>query len=408
MKKDLDALMEKHGIDAVVCVGGPSASSNTYYLLNGAKVETCFVVKKRGSEPVLINIDLERDEAAKSGLECVSMTSLGQQAIYREAANPFEGSVAFMKKIFEHFGIKGTVAFYGSGGVGRWHALLNRLNALDGIEVFENGTVDIFSTARTTKEDYEIDRILAVGEKAQRIMSEVRNFISTHREKDGLVVKADGSPLTIGEVKARIDMLVAREGLVVEVDTIFAQGRDAGIPHSRGTDENAIATGKPIVFDFFPNEKAGGYFWDMTRTFVPGHVPEEVRKIYDHVLAVQEKAFAAVEVGKSTKELDEITCDYFEEHGYPTSRKNPGTTNGYMHSLGHGVGIDIHEEPRLTAMAKKGTELAPGHVFTIEPGLYFPDDEIGVRIEDVVAIRENGKVENLTTFDKDPLIPLAG
>jgi Xaa-Pro aminopeptidase len=87
--------------------------------------------------------------------------------------------------------------------------------------------------------------------------------------------------------------------------------------------------------------------------------------------------------------------------------KETGKTEGYVHSLGHGIGLNVHERPRLSILSKVEERLAPGHVFTIEPGLYYPEREIGVRIEDDVAIREDGAVTNLTSISKEILVPLS-
>jgi Xaa-Pro aminopeptidase len=101
-----------------------------------------------------------------------------------------------------------------------------------------------------------------------------------------------------------------------------------------------------------------------------------------------------------------MTLDFFEAKGHPTARTNPGGHDGYVHSLGHGVGLDIHEEPRLSIAAGNATLLAPGHVVSIEPGLYYPDRGFGVRVEDTIALRSDGSVLNLTQFPYDLVVPM--
>ena len=104
----------------------------------------------------------------------------------------------------------------------------------------------------------------------------------------------------------------------------------------------------------------------------------------------------------------DMTCDHFESLGYPTLRTDTRTEKGYVHSLGHGLGLELHERPRVSHITREPDILQPGFVFTVEPGLYFPKDEIGVRIEDVVVVWENGTIENLTTIPTDILVPLKG
>jgi Xaa-Pro aminopeptidase len=101
-----------------------------------------------------------------------------------------------------------------------------------------------------------------------------------------------------------------------------------------------------------------------------------------------------------------MTCDYFAAQGHPTPLSHPGTHVGYVHSLGHGIGLDIHEEPRLSSSAGNATVLQAGHVFSVEPGLYYPDRGFGVRIEDSVAFTEAGELINLTDYAYDLVIPM--
>jgi Xaa-Pro aminopeptidase len=135
-------------------------------------------------------------------------------------------------------------------------------------------------------------------------------------------------------------------------------------------------------------------------------VPDEVKEIYDQVLEIQIKAVDALEVGGLCSDYDKLTNEYFDKHGHPTPMKETGKTEGYVHGLGHGIGLNIHERPRVSMFSKTEERLAPGHVFTVEPGLYYPEREIGVRIEDDIAIKEDGTIVNLTTFPKGILVPL--
>jgi len=128
------------------------------------------------------------------------------------------------------------------------------------------------------------------------------------------------------------------------------------------------------------------------------------------VLAAQEKAIAAARAGTDGCRLQELVCDHFEALGHPTLRSKPGTKEGYVHSLGHGVGLEVHEYPylRLQDAPDPRNCLLPGSVFTIEPGLYYPERGLGIRIEDVVYINEQGKAEILAPFEKFPILELEG
>jgi Xaa-Pro aminopeptidase len=146
--------------------------------------------------------------------------------------------------------------------------------------------------------------------------------------------------------------------------------------------------------DIFPRNATTRYFADMSRTVLKGRASPEKKRLYDTVLAAQEEAIAAVRDGADGQKIHARVLERFEQAGYKTGLLN-GRMQGFFHGTGHGVGIDIHEAPRI---GKTGSPLKAGHVVTVEPGLYYPD--IGaVRIEDMVLV-EPGGCRNLTNFPK--------
>jgi len=104
--------------------------------------------------------------------------------------------------------------------------------------------------------------------------------------------------------------------------------------------------------------------------------------------------------GTLASSYQHLVCDFFEQRGYATTRSNPSTLEGYVHSLGHGVGLDVHEKPFFGLASTNLDEIEPGDIVTIEPGLYFPDRELGVRIEDTLVVNEEGRVETLCRSDR--------
>ncbi len=184
--------------------------------------------------------------------------------------------------------------------------------------------------------------------------------------------------------------------MIEDHETIVSHGRDAGIPHSRGDAGQLIRPSVPIVIDIFPADRTTGYFFDLTRTFCVGPVPDELRRIHADVLAAYMLARDAMRPGGAAAVSQGLVCDFFEAKGYPTTRSHPVTSEGYVHSLGHGVGLEIHEKPSFSLSPANTDRIEEGDVLTIEPGLYFPDREIGVRIEDTFVVRSNG-VESLST-----------
>ncbi|HEX2120666.1 MAG TPA: M24 family metallopeptidase [Thermoanaerobaculia bacterium] len=158
-----------------------------------------------------------------------------------------------------------------------------------------------------------------------------------------------------------------------------------------GTDAAApVRPSVPIVLDIFPVDRASGYFFDMTRTFCVGPVPGALRRLHDDVLEAFTRARDAMRPGTPAKRYQALVCDFFEAKGYATTRSDPKTLTGYVHSLGHGVGLEIHEQPSFHLVPSNEDVVETGDILTIEPGLYFPDDELGVRIEDTFVVREDG------------------
>jgi Xaa-Pro aminopeptidase len=187
--------------------------------------------------------------------------------------------------------------------------------------------------------------------------------------------------------------------MVEDHDTILSQGRDTGVPHSRGDAAAIVRPSVPIVLDIFPADRETGYFFDLTRTFCVGPIPDELRRIHADVLEAFELARREMRPGTPASSYQAMTCDFFEQRGYATTRSNPATLEGYVHSLGHGVGLDVHEKPFFGLSPSNHDMIEVGDIVTIEPGLYFPDRELGVRIEDTLVVTATG-VETLCRSDR--------
>jgi len=207
-------------------------------------------------------------------------------------------------------------------------------------------------------------------------------------EGDRQILRYDGDVLTSERVKEEIEVTLLRHGCALD-ETIVACGADAADPHNRGS--GPLRPNEPIIVDIFPRSKATKYHADMTRTFVKGEPAETVREWFELTHEALDAALDAVEAGVTGEAVHDAACDVYEDAGLPTLRSDPTTETGFIHSTGHGVGLDVHELPRVSP---DGGELRPGHVITIEPGLYNPAVG-GVRIEDLVVVTEDG-YENLT------------
>jgi Xaa-Pro aminopeptidase len=225
--------------------------------------------------------------------------------------------------------------------------------------------------------------------------------------EDEVLLKEDGSPLTIGDVKNKIALWLAERGAVDVDGVIFSIGRDAGVPHSVGDPLDLVRLGRTIVFDIFPAEKGGGYFYDFTRTWSLGYADPGAQALYDQVQEIYSKVVENLDLNASFVDYQRMTCEYFESKGHKTKLSNGAPLDGYVHSLGHGVGLNIHERPVSSLVADRDDNiLKPGVVITIEPGLYYPDKGMGFRIEDTFWVRPDGKMEILAEYPYDFVLPM--
>jgi Xaa-Pro aminopeptidase len=203
-----------------------------------------------------------------------------------------------------------------------------------------------------------------------------------------------------------INLWLAEMGAENPEGTIFAIGRDAGVPHSTGNPSDPMRLGQTIVFDIFPCEAGGGYYYDFTRTWSLGYATDEAQKLYDDVDSVFRTLLSELKVGAHFGEYQKRTCELFEAMGHPTIQSNPQTEEGYVHSIGHGLGLHVHERPFSGASALAEDTLVPGVVATIEPGLYYPERGMGVRLEDSIYVRPDGNFEILAPYPLDFVLPV--
>jgi Xaa-Pro aminopeptidase len=202
-----------------------------------------------------------------------------------------------------------------------------------------------------------------------------------------------GNPLTAEKLRAIIDTAIVQAGGRAS-HTIVAGGRQGCDPHERG--RGLLRANEPIILDVFPRSQKTGYYGDITRTVVRGRASEAIRKLYHTIERSQEIAFEVIRDKTSASEVHGKVAQFFEKEGYRTGRTN-GRMHGFFHSTGHGVGLDLHEGPRLGR--NSGDTLKSGHVVTIEPGLYYWELGGGVRLEDIALVTTNG-TRNLTKFEK--------
>jgi Xaa-Pro aminopeptidase len=144
----------------------------------------------------------------------------------------------------------------------------------------------------------------------------------------------------------------------------------------------------------------------MTRTFAIGYASPELQQIYDQVREILERVVADLKVGERTKRYQDQVCAFFEERHHPTIGSTYPIEEGYIHELGHGIGLEVHEQLLFSGRPERDDVVVPGAVFTLEPGLYYASKGYGVRLEDVYYCTPGGQFECLTPFPKELIIPI--
>jgi len=198
-----------------------------------------------------------------------------------------------------------------------------------------------------------------------------------------------GKTLTSEILRREADVAILQAGGLPE-KSIVAGGEQACDPHETGN--GPLRANELIIIDLFPRDQTTGYFGDLTRTVVRGTATDAQRRLWQVCLDGQERALKAIKPGGSGKSVQDQIRESFREQGYPTKRIG-GRWTGFFHGLGHGLGLELHEHPRLGT-----TTFKPGQVFTVEPGLYIPGIG-GVRHEDVVTVTKTG-IRKLSRLEK--------
>lgn len=400
--------MAERNLDAVLVVGNSAGNPVMNYLTGGAHLERALVLKRRGGPLTLVHGGMERDTAAATGLRLIDRDAQYNHMRYLQEhdGNRLAAEVAYLADVIHDENLRGRLGVYGMIDAGAAMLLLNHLqDRLLATEIVGEYGETLFGLARETKDAAEIAQMAEAGRLTGVVVGETQEFVRQHAVHGDMIVKADGAPLTIGDVKSFVRTRLLYYGLSEDGDTIFAQGREAGVPHNRGSESVALRLGQTIIFDIFPRG-GSGYYHDMTRTWCFGYATDAVYALYEQVKEIFDRTMAAARVGLPCRDLQQMTLDYFEAKGHPTARTHPGGHDGYVHSLGHGVGLDVHEGPSLSIAAGNYTVLAPGHVVSIEPGLYYPERGYGVRVEDTIAFQTDGSMLNLTQFPYDLVVPM--
>ena len=342
-----------------------------------------FIYLNFGRRPYLVLNDLEIDRARRQVPHCnVVSLSAYQQKVRRNGVK-IPGFAHVIKELLRERKIS-RVTVPDNFPLG----LARELKKLG----IKSKTQPSFFPEREYKTADEVRKISAALMMAEVGMAEGMQALRLSKIGKGRQLIYRGLPLTSERLRAVIDCAILQSsGLAA--NTIVAGGRQGCDPHERGFGK--LRAHEPIILDIFPRSQKTGYFGDITRTFVRGRASEAVKRLYDTVFHGQKIGLQKVRAGVPTAEVHECILQFFNQRGYHTGKRN-GRMEGFFHGTGHGLGLDIHEAPRMGATSRG--KLIAGQVVTVEPGLYYPEIG-GVRLEDVALVTANGS-KNLTRFEK--------
>ena len=331
-----------------------------------------FIFLQRNGKHTLVLSDLEigRGRRQAKADEFVSFNQLEREVQGKsKKAPPYE-------KVLSHFlrkrGVRSTIvpANFPLGYAQELVANKIRLRATNGL----------FWPGREAKSDKEIEmigRALRITEIGLKRAVEVLARSTITRGKK---LRWSGKTLTSEMLRAEIDSTILRAG-GTPTGTIVAGGDQACDPHERGF--GPLYANSLIILDVFPRDAKTGYFGDMTRTVLRGGASEAQRKLWETVRAGQALALKKIKAGVDGMTIHKAIQNLFRERGFPTEVRN-GKNVGFFHGTGHGLGLEIHEYPRLQKVTLKDRQ-----VLTVEPGLYYPGLG-GARQEDVVVVTKTG------------------
>jgi Xaa-Pro aminopeptidase len=366
----------------VLIPSGDGDADFTY--ATGFSVETSLYIRFGEGDDVLVTSPLEIERARVQSK--TSRTLLLAEAGYEESG-PFVSYARLVARIL-------------------------RERALESARVSPRLQAGYLEALRETGLEIEVDRTLFQAERRRKTAEEARFIEASQHAAEAALVEVvsqlaqadirdgilwlDEKPLTSERLYARASLLLGEKGFTCP-DMIIAGSPESAMPHFRG--EGPIRASAPVIIDIFPSSRTTHYHGDLTRTVVVGEVPDEIRRMHAAVLQALDAGIESIKAGVSGRDVHEGVCQVLVDRGYGTTTKGfEGPEGGpkMNHSTGHGVGLDVHEEPALRGPDEN--TLMEGDVVTVEPGLYLPGLG-GVRIEDTGMVTKDG-FKNFTTLTR--------
>lgn len=357
--------------ETVLLVGDSYSDPNIFYASH-FQASDPYILLLRDGQSLLVTSDMEVGRARKesAATEVRGYEEYGYRELTRELGDRDLAYGALLARVVD--GVPGPLT------VGKiFPALYADALRQAGHEVQINPA--LFRAARRHKSAEQVAAIAQAQQAAARAVERAVEILAGSEPHDGILTYA-GIPLTSERLRAEIEVTLTRDGMDTSHTPIVAGGPGAADPHWTGS--GPLRAGESIVMDIFPRDRRSRYFGDLTRTVVRGEPSELLRRMYDSTLRAYQAAMDTIRAGVPAREVHTAAEQVFAADGFAAD-EGPR----FIHSLGHGVGLDIHEGPNLSATSE--VELEEGDIVTVEPGLY--DPTVGaIRIEDTVLVTRGG------------------
>jgi Xaa-Pro aminopeptidase len=393
LRGDLDSILAEKGAEALLLYSDSYRDANMYYLTKFLAPDPFIFLKRVDADPIIVVSQMECPRAQKQSIIKTVKSHLDYYNYYLEilknAKDPQLGALKFGAKIVEKELGAGTKICVPHNFPVKAADVLRE----EGLTI--KPMFGVVEKARETKDRQEVDEIKAVQAVIEEVTTEAIELIANSDVDSNGTLLIKGEPLTVSRIKSFFGQKLLENGCLPEEDIIVACGTKSSNPHYVGEPEDKLKANQPIILDIYPRSIQKRYWTDMTRTIVKGRASDKLKKMFDAVFEARNASLDAIQAGAMGSHVYDVCCNVLEKAGYETTRGGKKITKGMPHSLGHGVGLQIHESPRMSELYM--SPLKAHSIVTVEPGLYDPQIG-GVRLEDIIEVTKSG-YNNLTKME---------
>ncbi len=392
MLDDLDPLMEKYEIDALLATGSAFENPNIYWLTGFRSADEIIYLKNKGDEPLVAAwlLALERVQKESFITKTHDATDVVLSLLNQNKVVDDNMDKVYASLLKAHF--SGNTLGVPDDFPASKLLMLQKMGY--DVKVVQ----DLVLEARARKSPIEVKSIKKAGDATTGAIVRVVEMVKNSKIGPNKSLQYKGTPLTVGMIKLALEHFLIDEGAESAEDAIIAVGTKAFDWHYLGVSSDKLKAGVPIIMDVFPRLKMDRYIADVTRTVVKGAVSKRIEQMFNAVSAAADASVDALTEGMTMDTVNLACANVLKQHGFDSKRLNPNAKDGMTHGLGHGIGLDVHELP---SMYRREDHFLEGHVMAIEPGVYLKSIG-GVRIENDYVVTK-GKAKRLTTGIDDLL-----